>query len=295
MDAGEKPMLISLISDEYTYDPATAFELGRRWGIEHYEIRHAYGWRVPVCPGWAADRVAAAVSNYAVKVTGISPGLFKPTMRTDGTRVPLSTDAPAEIRRHLDELLPNFFAFAERLGTRNVIVFALPKGEADSPGPAGPPQVVIDSLAEAAEKARAGGFRLLLENGGGTWADTSEAAAAVLEAVGSEALRLTWDPANVAHAAGGGDPVAEGYPLVRPFVANVHVKDVAVAGGGPAWTMLGDGVIDWPGQLRRLREDDYAGPLTVESHLQYQPGLNTDLVARMEQFLTRLRELSGPD
>ena len=289
-------MPISLIPDEYTYDPATAFELGRRWGIEHYEVRYAYGWRVPVAPGWVADRVAAAVGDYAVKVTGISPGLFKPTMRTDGTRVPLSTDAPAEIRRHLDELLGACFAFAERLGTRNVTVFALPRGEGDSPDSAArPPQVVIDTLAEAAEKARAGGFRLLLENGGGTWADTSEATAAVLEGVGSEALRLTWDPANVVHAAGGGDPVAEGYPLVRPFVANVHVKDVTLAGGGPGWAMLGDGVIDWLGQLRRLREDGYAGPLTVEPHLQYQPGLKLNLVARMEQFLTRLRGLTGPD
>ena len=289
-------MRISLIPDEYTYDPATAFELGRRWGVEHYEVRYAYGWRVPVAPDWVADRVAAAVSDYGVKVTGISPGLFKPTMRTDGTRVPLSTDTPAEIRRHLDELLPVFLAFAERLATRNITVFALPKGEGDSPdSAAGPPQVVIDTLAEAAEKARAAGFQLLLENGGGTWADTSEATAAVLEGVASEALRLTWDPANVAYAAGGGDPVADGYPLVRAFVTNVHVKDVALADAGPGWAMLGDGVIDWPGQIRRLREDGYAGPLTVEPHLQYQPGLKLNLVARMEQFLTRLRALTGPD
>ena len=43
-------MQIAIIPDEYTYDPFTAFELGRGWGIEHFEIRYAYRWRVPMPP-----------------------------------------------------------------------------------------------------------------------------------------------------------------------------------------------------------------------------------------------------
>ncbi len=282
-------MQIVLIPDEYTADPATAFELGRRWGIEHFEIRYVYRWRVPVGPAWVADRAAAGVRDYGVTITAISPGLFKPTMRTDGSTCPISTETPDEIRRHLDELLPAAFGFAERLGTRNITVFALPR-------PAGeeaidPPRIVVDTLAEAAGKAAEAGFRLLLENGGGSWADSAEATKAVLEAVGSDALRLTWDPANVTYAGFGQDPVAEGYPLLAAFVANVHVKDVTIAGGKPAWTMIGDGVIDWAGQLRRLQQDGYRGPLTIEPHLQYQPGKDRDLVAMMERFLARLREM----
>jgi len=231
------------------------------------------------------------VRDYGVTVTGISPGLFKPTMRTDGTQQPLSTDAPEEIRRHLDELLPQFLAFAERLSTRNVTVFALPR-PADAKGHK-PPRVVIDSLAEAAEKALAGGFTLLVENGGGTWADTAQATAALLDAVASPALRLTWDPANAAWADPDSDPVAQGYPLLRRHVANVHVKDLTITQGKPAWAMLGEGLINWPEQLRRLRADDYAGPLTLEPHFQYQQGLQTNLVQRVEQFLTRLRRILG--
>lgn len=291
MNAGLEPMQVCLIPDEYSHDPATAFELGRRWGVEHYEIRYAYRWRVPICPDWAAERVAAAVRDYGVTVTGISPGLFKPTMRTDGTRRPISTRSRAEIRRHLEDLLPRFFAFAEQLGTRNVTVFALPKA-ADAKRDK-PPQIVIDSLTEAAEKARQGGFTLLLENGGGSWADTAGATAAVLDAVGSDALRLTWDPANAAWADPDSDPVARGYPLIRRHLANVHVKDLTVTEGKPAWAMLGEGIIDWPEQLRRLRADGYAGPLTLEPHLQYQQGMQLNLVQRVEQFLARLRQVTG--
>jgi len=190
-----------------------------------------------------------------------------------------------------DELLPQAFAFAERLGTRNITVFALPK-PADTPQ-AAPPPVVIDTLAAAGEKARAEGFVLLVENGGGTWADTAEATRAVLSAVGSDAIKLVWDPANAAHADPDVNPVEQGYPLIRQYVGGLHVKDLVITEGGPAWSMLGDGLIDWPEQLRLLQADGYDGLCTVESHLQYRPGADLNLVASMEQYLQRLRELLG--
>ena len=62
----DKPMRICLITDEYTNDPATAFELGRRWGVEHFEMRYAHRWRagripdpcsycLPALPRWCWD------------------------------------------------------------------------------------------------------------------------------------------------------------------------------------------------------------------------------------------------
>jgi L-ribulose-5-phosphate 3-epimerase len=280
---------IALIPDEYTNDPATAFELGRRWGIEDFELRYAHRWRVPFGPPWLAEGVARAVADYGVNVIGISPGLFKPVMRADGTKTPLSLETPDEIRRHLDELLPLTFRFAEKVATRNVTVFALPRGGAPVDAPL--PQIAIDTLAAAAERASSEGFQLLLENGTGSWAQSAAETAAVLKAVGSPALRLTWDAPNVAHAGVPGDPVADGYPLVRKFVANVHVKDVAFVDGKPAWTMLGEGIIDWPGQLAMLAADGYDGPITLEPHLQYNPQQRLNLAEKVEAFLNRLRGL----
>lgn len=280
-------MKVSLISDEYTADPFTAFELGRKWGFENFEIRQAYRWRVPVCPKWVADRTVAAVGAYGVNVTAISPGLFKPTMKVDGSQIPVSVDTPDEIRRQVDELLPGFFEFAERLGTRNIIVFALGR-EAGSEGrPV--PSTVVGCLAEAAAKAEEAGFQLLLENGPASWADSGRNAREIIEKVGSEALRLTWDPANVAKGESSEEPVAEGYPLVREYVRNVHVKDTAVIEGKTEWAMLGDGVVDWPKQISLLKADGYAGFLTCEPHLQYAKSVN--LISQMETFLSRLKAL----
>jgi sugar phosphate isomerase/epimerase len=281
-------MRLCLIPDEYTDDPATAFELGRRMGFEDYEIRHAYRWRAPGGPAWVADRVVAAARASGIRVAGISPGLFKPVTEIDGTTRPISTVTPEEIRRHLDELLPAFFTFAERLGTRNVTVFALARSPSRT---AAPPQILIDSLGEAAARAEAEGFELRLENGSGSWADTAEMTCTILEAVNSKALRLTWDPANAVCAGPDDDPVRNGYPRVRQYVANVHVKDVRLVEGKPVWTMLGEGIVDWPAQIRLLRNDGYGGFLTAEPHLQYVAGESLNLVEQMAQFIARLREM----
>lgn len=278
-------MEIAIITDEFTQDPATAFELDRRWGVESYEIRQAYCWRVPTAPAWAADNVVAAVKKFAVKITAISPGLFKPTMRTDGSSIPIDCTTTQEVKRHLDELLPGFFAFAERLGTRNVIVFALKK---TTPGPM--PAIVVDSLGQAAALAQQRGFQLLLENGANSWADSGVSARQILQAVNSPALRLLWDPANVVDAGGSDDPVTTDYPQVAPLVARVHMKDIARVDGKPRWAMLGQGLIDWPRQLRLLRQNGFAGPITLEPHLRYD-GVTRDLVAGIEQYLTKAREL----
>ena len=87
------------------------------------------------------------------------------------------------------------------------------------------------------------------------------------------------------------DPVATGYPKIKSHVANVHVKDLAIVDGKPGWTMIGDGVIDWPGQLAALAADGYEGLLTLEPHLQYQAGRSVNLVAQVEEFLARMREM----
>jgi sugar phosphate isomerase/epimerase len=207
-------------------------------------------------------------------------------MKTDGSSTPISCDNAPEIRRHLDELLPQFLAFAKKLGAAKVTVFSLPR-------PAGatgaPPAVVIDSLAQAAQAAGREGITLLIENGAGSWADSPAATAGILKAVNSPALRLVWDPANDINADPTCDPLA-GFDLVRPFLAVMHVKDIERVGAKTQWAMLGTGCVDWPRLTGLLRKSGYQGPYTLEPHLQYRPGV-VDLVTMMEDFLARARKV----
>lgn len=279
-------MHLALITDELSDDPATAFELGRRWELSHFEIRSAYRWRLPAGPAFASERTVAAARASGAVITGISPGLFKSVTAADGSTRSVGA---SDVRSHLDELLPRSFELARRLGTNRVIVFALPRWAGqDAHGPV--PAVVTDALAQAAARAARDGFLLMLENVPNSWADTIETTLAILQAVDSPALRLAWDPPNAVRLQPKRDVVGDGWAALAPYVANVHVKDVAYVDGRERYTLIGDGIVDWRRQLALLAAAGYAGPVTLETHLQYQdqPG---GLVAATEQCLRRLRDL----
>src|ERR1039458_3624953 len=55
-----------------------------------------------------------------------------------------------------------------------------------------------------------------------------------------------------------------GVPVER--IAHVHAKDCRVEGHRPMWCALGEGGIDWKGQIRALAEDGYKGWISLETH-----------------------------
>jgi inosose dehydratase len=58
-------------------------------------------------------------------------------------------------------------------------------------------------------------------------------------------------------------------------VAHVHLKDVTASG---SWTRIGDGIVDFAGLLRYLRDKGYDGYLSFETH--YQRDGSSELATR---------------
>ena len=58
---------------------------------------------------------------------------------------------------------------------------------------------------------------------------------------------------------------ADGYRALKPWITNVHVKDT-IAGALVQCVAVGEGVVDWPGQLRALAADRIVGHVTIETH-----------------------------
>ena len=54
----------------------------------------------------------------------------------------------------------------------------------------------------------------------------------LVESVGSERLRLAWDPANFVQC--GVRPFSQGYRQLRPYLAYIQVKDAELGSGCPA-------------------------------------------------------------
>jgi sugar phosphate isomerase/epimerase len=240
---------IAIATDEISRDLATALELGLSWGVRNFEIRGLGAGRVPDLTPAETDELLAATAAWGVNVSALSPGVFK---------IPL--DDP-RVESQITDTLPRTYDLAARLGAKIVIVFGflMPQGarEADYPRP------LLDVFHRVAEEARAAGFTLTLENEPSCWIGTGATAARVMAELNHPNLRLNWDPANSAWA--GGDPYPAEYEAVRPYVAHLHIKDI-VRGDPPRGVPLGEGEIDWAGQVDALRRDGYDGFWTVETH-----------------------------
>jgi sugar phosphate isomerase/epimerase len=184
---------------------------------------------------------------------------------------------------------------AHILGTPLVRIFSF-----YPPGLAGPPEegeapidlpgwrdAVLARLEAMSSWAREAGVALLVENDRGTYAQTVTGAVDVLGALGSEHLGMVLDPANFVQC--GQTAFPDGYRSLAAWVRHVHVKDIAAEG---TMTVAGEGTTGWPGLLRALRDDGYAGLLSLEPHLarggQFGGFTGPDLFPRA---VTALRDL----
>jgi len=79
-----------------------------------------------------------------------------------------------------------------------------------------------------------------------------------------------WDPGN-ALAGGERDPYPGGFDAVGACrLVHVHLKDLVLdADGEPSFVPLGEGDVDYDGQLRALSQGGYAGSVVLEPH--YHP------------------------
>jgi len=114
----------------------------------------------------------------------------------------------------------------------------------------------------------------------------------IVQAVGHPRLGVNYDPDNYYNAGVEGFPYA--YELVKSHIFHMHAKDSARylphvhgdgkrvlhrAGGNVICVPLGTGAVNWAGLAERLRQDEYAGPISLEPHNlpdEMAPGMEKD-------------------
>src|SRR5690606_37998891 len=75
------------------------------------------------------------------------------------------------------------------------------------------------------------------------WIDGPEGSVALLEEIGHPGIRLNWDPAN--RIWGGSTVTRDDFDVLKPLIANIHVKDFDPADPAAPWVPVGSGTIDW--------------------------------------------------
>lgn len=268
-------MKLAIVSDEISPEFSTAVELGTDWGIRNFEIRSLSSGRLPYISERDRRELLRVKEEAGIEVTALSPGAFK---------VPVESE---DVRRQMDDMLPRTYALAHALGVDKVVIFGFRKpkemdGAACSPQRNYPGRIVA-LLAEVAERAKQEGIRLVLENEPVCWADSGSTTAEMLREVGHENLWLNWDPCNALTA--GGAPYPEEYEGLKDLIGHLHIKDAVRSVEGHRYVPVGEGAVDWRGQLSALRRDGFEGHYTVETHFGPRVKASKACVDRLKALL----------
>jgi len=242
-------MKVSIVSDEVSLDFRTAAELATDWGINAFEVRWVGGHRTPYLDEWGRRSVERAVRDFGVTLSAISPGLFKSQLGSE------------QMREQAGGGLDDSLRLCNEWGVDLCIIFGVRCGDEDRNEGQGQ---VVDLMGEAAKRAAAAGVSLAIETEPGHYCDTGDNTAAIIEAVGSDSLRVNWDVGNSFHA---GESPQEGYARLRPYIANVHAKDLIRKPDGSWQTVqLGTGHVGWGELIPTLVRDGFGGYVCVETH-----------------------------
>jgi len=244
-----KPLELGLVSDEVDPDFGVAVRHAAAWSIRRFELRVLRTGRVPAVDPAEVRDVAGRVRDGSVMITALSPGTFKH---------PLSR--PAEIEEELRTVLPRTIAMARDLGAGLIITFGFRREEQEPPDRR---KRAVEYLRRAADLVGREGLKLAVENEPGFWCDTGERTRSIIRDVGSPAFGANWDPCN---AYGTEErPYPEGYEAVKDAIINVHAKDT-LKGSLIQCVPIGQGVIDWRGQMEALLRDRPVQHVTIETH-----------------------------
>ncbi len=264
-------MRIGFVTDEISPDVREAVEIGVSWGINDFELRMVGDRRVPDIDEGAKQLLVDLKQQFGIHYTAISPGTFK---------CPIVDRA--QVEKELQHTLPATFELAKKLGSKLVIVFGFIRHAEAQPEDR---ERVLAAFRQTAEMAQEYDLTVCVENEPGFWCDSGANTAAILAEINHPNLRANWDPAN---GVGTGEaPFPDGYRYIKPWMANLHIKDTE-KGALVECVRVGDGLVDWPGQLKAVQQEGLLEWVTIETHC-------LPLVDASKQNLQTVRTLLGSD
>jgi len=258
-------MQVSVITDEIDNDLEHALDVMLEYGVKGAELRNLWDKNIADAPDEYWHRAKAALDARGMKAVGIASPFYKcdlPGVSGDDPAGPLHSAVARGLADQIS-VLENCIRAARVLDTNLIRVFSFWRRSSLTPDIE---EAIVDAFVEPAQIAASEGMLLGLENEHACYIGTGAQTARVLEKINSPAVQAIWDPGNAYFD--GEQPFPGGYEAVKRFVTHVHVKDAVVPQGAssPQWTVVGEGAIDWLGQLTALLRSGYAGYLSLETH-----------------------------
>lgn len=254
---------LGVTTDEIDEDVTVASKFLQNAGLHYAEVRNIWGKYNTAQPLDKLREARAIFDAHQIKCSVLGTGFFK---------IPLPDDSP-QGRGVLDNqwaLLDGAFERARILGTDKIRVFAFTYGKGETPDQARYARI-YELVNEAARRAKARGYRLALENVGGSYVSTGAEAAELLKHVKADNFGLTWDPNNAGLS--GEKAFPDGYKKLDPArIIHVHLRDYRFKDGKGEWCAVGEGEMDNVSQIRALLKAGYKEAFTLETHYKHPDG-----------------------
>jgi len=260
-----KPLFrTAAITDEFSPDLESAALSMAESGLTGAELRMVFGKNIIDLTGAELDQACEIVTRHGLEVISIASPLLKcvlPDAPDVDSRFQQDVFASAHTYADQPRLAERAFEIAGRTGARIIRVFSYWRTVN--------PETCFDRTARALEnlaaQAALAGCTIGLENEHACNIATGRETARMLEAVPLPNLKSVWDPANA--YVSGETPYPDGYRrLPAERIAHVHAKDCQMEGRRPVWCALGEGAVDWKGQIQALAQDGYQGWISLETH-----------------------------
>lgn len=278
----------SVLTDEISQDFEEAVQTAAEAGLRYVDLRNAWGRSCAELGREDWQRMAAILGRYGLRLGVIQSPFGKCQIAED------------DYRHHLD-FLPNLIAMAHFFEVEVIRIFPFWQTDlsrqALRPNLVGMLPAIAAQLRRATRLAEREGVVLALEPEHTTYSGSPSEIRAIIDAVGSPALRVAWDVSNGWLP---DEPIfPDGYEKIRGLVVNVHVKDRAFPPGREEGrrlpTLLGTGLVPWPEVITRLAADGYSGLYSIETHFGSKgPYGWPKLKAATVWYMYALRELLEP-
>jgi sugar phosphate isomerase/epimerase len=284
---------LGVITDGISRDFAHALRVMDEFGLEYAELQYLWDKEVGDLDAAERRRALDLLRRHGKRVACISRHVF--------AGLPMSTRPGDELHaRHMDGLR-RCIAMAHEFdcplvrimsGRKEMILWGSHGAEhwnvAKGAWDALPP--LIEPAVRLAERE---GVRLVVETGNGTMVHSAYTGRRLCEALGSDHLKVLWDPANACYAHERAWP--DGYDELKGgWLGHLHIKDVQVDTPRAYLEVreMGRGQLadQFEPLAAALRADGYDGVVSFES--VYHPG-DGDFEAGFRACIGRFKEIFG--
>lgn len=257
---------LAVITDEFTQDFEKICQTAVELEVPYLEVRTAWDKNIVDMSDDEVRELRRLAGRHGRKICGVASPVYKCTHPKGGDidhRFEQDAFHAAHTYEDQPQILARSLDIAEMLGAPIVRVFSFWR----TVEPAKLHAEIVESLENAVAEASPRGIKIGIENEHACNLATGSEVAPILAAIEDGNLGLVWDPANAYVA--GHKPFPDDYRTVPANrIVHVHAKDGVLPPGSSRmqWGNVGEGRVDWPGQLRALSDDGYRGLISLETH-----------------------------